>query len=985
MSAIKQNAPWSVKGIERDARETAKEAAKREGMTVGEWLNQIIYSAGDAEETEGNIEGLKIRDLVTAIEHLNKRVSEADDATAKAVGDLSRNVGTVLERVQRLERAKPQEGSNEDLAARVEKLEAGGGGRSRVEALKALEKAVGQVAVQFNTQHTASLARIDANEKQLQELARRLDEGAGGGDADVSAVNYLKDSIDGLSTRITRAERIAAEAQKLQGAANGSADPEFIERTGARLRVLGEEIKRGGDQIGALEATIGKLSEQIEAAERRSAEGVQKVAETIADVRKQFETAEGEDAGASRDEIDAAIAEASRQTDVKITALQDSFDDMISRLEALDADEAIENIADDDDDIDGFARDNFVEPAAEATGLAADITDEIADDDLGAIEVAEEPADEIEARTDAAAESETDDSFDFDLDDDEGVTPPSAQQQSADDILSEVQDVFGLGDAETIQKPEQAETTAVQDSAASEGETDQSAETAGDDLDAILADLEALGSDEEALGSDEETQLSKAKTAALNTEPAPQIAKEPEEAEAPAEEGDKEDYLAAARRKAKETAQQQAEENAKPKRRKLTPKQKAILAARARRKRLAAMRGETDAQTSATPEAGNEKKAAPDEQSIAFAEAEETGAETEKGNAAGPLAKFAALGGAFAALRGRFSKNKSDEQDEDADEPEAEAVTEPIVDEEEPPAAEPAAEIEDGENERKGNKDRAALENLKATASARPVTMALGVAILLAVAALFFLVKDLVFKSPEQISQPPVAAVTPAPSADTGASDAGNPGLRDEEALIVPAAPTVNPRDLYMEAMTALNAATNEEETTAAIGKLNESAVLGHPPAQLQLGELYKLGQGVEQDLGQARTWFRRSANGGNVLAMHRIGVMTARGDGGLADTEEAIGWFELAANRGLVDSQYNLGAIYHPSNDGSASNVQDAAKAYYWYSLAANNGDEQAAPLAASVAASLTAPQRQEIDAAIATWSAEAADPISNELAPAT
>ena len=37
--------PWSVKGVEPEAREAAKIAARRAGMTVGQWLNQTIRSA----------------------------------------------------------------------------------------------------------------------------------------------------------------------------------------------------------------------------------------------------------------------------------------------------------------------------------------------------------------------------------------------------------------------------------------------------------------------------------------------------------------------------------------------------------------------------------------------------------------------------------------------------------------------------------------------------------------------------------------------------------------------------------------------------------------------------------------------------------------------------------------------------------------------------------------------------------------------------
>jgi len=34
--------PWSVKGIDRDARAAAKLAARRSGLTLGAWLNQMI-------------------------------------------------------------------------------------------------------------------------------------------------------------------------------------------------------------------------------------------------------------------------------------------------------------------------------------------------------------------------------------------------------------------------------------------------------------------------------------------------------------------------------------------------------------------------------------------------------------------------------------------------------------------------------------------------------------------------------------------------------------------------------------------------------------------------------------------------------------------------------------------------------------------------------------------------------------------------------
>uniref|UniRef100_UPI0035AD87E2 hypothetical protein n=1 Tax=Aestuariivirga sp. TaxID=2650926 RepID=UPI0035AD87E2 len=40
---MKPGIPWSVKGIEPEAREAAKLAARKAGLTLGEWLNSVIF------------------------------------------------------------------------------------------------------------------------------------------------------------------------------------------------------------------------------------------------------------------------------------------------------------------------------------------------------------------------------------------------------------------------------------------------------------------------------------------------------------------------------------------------------------------------------------------------------------------------------------------------------------------------------------------------------------------------------------------------------------------------------------------------------------------------------------------------------------------------------------------------------------------------------------------------------------------------------
>ncbi|WP_428407915.1 hypothetical protein [Hyphococcus sp.] len=946
---MKSNAPWSVKGIERDARETAKEAARREGMTVGEWLNQMIYSqaegGGPNALSDAEVEGLRLRDIVTAIEHLRNRVVDAESKNAAVVAELTRNMGGFVERVQRLERVKPAEGSYQDVVQRVEKLERAGGDRGRIEALKALEKAVAQVAIQFNNAQRTTITRLDSAEAQLQEFAARIDR-VGDGAGEPAELGSLKSAIENLAQRVTKAEQIAQEAAALKTEAADSSDPEFVERTGARLRVLGDEIKRGGDQIRALEGTIAKLSGQIEAAEKRSADGVQKVAETIAEVRTQLavENDNGPD-------VEAMLAAVRSETEGKLEALERSLEDMQARFEELGrataqptppssgapaalavapapvktkAAEAIPPFSSDDfDDVVDEIEEAVDAMEAEGGGAEEDpfaFSDETDETGAGAADETEALA----AETDDGADGEAVEDFSFQIDDD---AQGDVQETGDEDIT-----VSADGDDDTDENMNEAEALLAEVRSALTGEG--------------LAQDSDEEDEDVSIAEDEEDDKQAPNTASLASAMAIETDEPDEETAAPAT---KEDMLKAARQRAREAAARGAEadpENGRPRRSQLTAKQRAILAARARQKRAAEEAAEP-AEEELAEEAGHSahKAEAPDAFSL------HDGEELEEES---PQGRFSKITAALAAAKARISRKK-DVREEDAD----------------VPAQTAAASYDDEAESRRRNGDRAALETLKSTTSAKPLTIALGVAVLLAIAALVYLVKDFVFKSGSE-TQGAITAVerTVTPAQTAPAPEANLPS--------VPAAPAIDPQALYVESMDALAAATSETGAKAAIAKLQDAAALGYPPAQLQLGELYKTGQGVEQDLGQARVWFRRAANGGNVLAMHRIGVMTARGDGGPADSQEAIAWFEQAANFGLVDSQYNLGAIYHPSED-AVSSVQDAAKAYYWYSLAARNGDEQAQPLAAGVGVALSPETRAGIDEDVAAWTATPADETAN------
>jgi len=86
---------------------------------------------------------------------------------------------------------------------------------------------------------------------------------------------------------------------------------------------------------------------------------------------------------------------------------------------------------------------------------------------------------------------------------------------------------------------------------------------------------------------------------------------------------------------------------------------------------------------------------------------------------------------------------------------------------------------------------------------------------------------------------------------------------------------------------------------------------------------------------------------------MHDLAIYYAYGNGDVeVDMNMAAGWFTKAAERGVVDSQFNL-AILYENGQGVAS--PSPADAYFWYSIAASQGDQSANARIATLEAVLT------------------------------
>lgn len=142
----------------------------------------------------------------------------------------------------------------------------------------------------------------------------------------------------------------------------------------------------------------------------------------------------------------------------------------------------------------------------------------------------------------------------------------------------------------------------------------------------------------------------------------------------------------------------------------------------------------------------------------------------------------------------------------------------------------------------------------------------------------------------------------------------------------------------------------------------------GLAPAQFRLASLLEKGQGVKKDLSRARKLYLAAATKGNAKAMHNLAVLYAEGVDGKPDYAVAAQWFQKAANRGVADSQYNL-AILYARGLGVEKSFADS---YKWFALAAIQGDRESGKKRDDIASRLDAKTLAAAQHAVKSWKAE-------------
>ena len=173
----------------------------------------------------------------------------------------------------------------------------------------------------------------------------------------------------------------------------------------------------------------------------------------------------------------------------------------------------------------------------------------------------------------------------------------------------------------------------------------------------------------------------------------------------------------------------------------------------------------------------------------------------------------------------------------------------------------------------------------------------------------------------------PVASI-PLPTIATAAAGRDVTGSISQPGVVAPElAPASSPRGLHPPGPDKLPATVD--------GALRAAAAGGDPAAEYEIAQRYVEGRGLPQDLAAAADWFDRAAKQGLAPAQFRLGSFYEKGLGVTKSLEAARQLYSAAADAGNAKAMHNLAVLYAEGIDGKP----DYPTASKWFRKAADYG----------------------------------------------
>jgi localization factor PodJL len=847
---MKSGVPWSVKGVEPDAREAAKSKARRAGLTLGAWLNQVIRDSGGTEVSEAEIarwveeeaEAAPVSELgaiIGRLDALENRQREANREIEHALETLAVRIArtpapraaepdkTTLERLARLEaesQKRVERLSRElgMLANRYSDIEAKQE-QGHQEVAEALERIASRPPSQ--AAESPALARIQAAlgqmEGKLEAVSRDSRDAA-------STFQYaLKAVMDRVATSEKRQQE---QARSFEGALEGLA------------RQLHEGLERENAQeteaVQRFETAVADITEHFETIEKRRERGSRAVEDAIKNLTERLSESDrrnAEQVHAPLAQLDSTLQRVTQRIEEFEARTQGAVSALDKRLQGSDSqiDKKLQSADAATKSALVKVEDRLAQSDALVHGARADI-----DETLAAVEArSQETLAAIDNRLSDIAER-------IDQNDTEQRASRLALMRAIDDTRKRVASIEDrpVPDYTRAPAPPPLEPEAFE-----EAEEADNAEMLQPDFSDIIEETRArlepeaeTPAEEEPLhrrlyGQDSEVEVEHATVEEAIEEPPPFKTSEPVWA-----------LLAAARAAARAEAAQR----------------------------------DAQARETVTPRLDEERRL--DTDAFRPIRAEPLPRKKRKKSSWGGAFALSLLvlllAGASAFYIVKISPSDSTGRP---------SFFRSLIDE-------LAARMP------RGNPQN------EAARPAPPVHVAQG-------APAPQLPEAKTVPSRRVAAQPPTPIPTPAPKPGIAAEKPPPDQLAlNNPNANIPAPPATTGGDVALseQAIAAMRTAQTDEERTNALQLLTKAAASGNADAQFTLGRVYETGRGVKSDLTAARHWYGEAAGQGHAAAAFNLGMLEAQ-SGTREGYGHAARWFDQAARRGLMDAQFNLGMLY--------------------------------------------------------------------------
>lgn len=168
--------------------------------------------------------------------------------------------------------------------------------------------------------------------------------------------------------------------------------------------------------------------------------------------------------------------------------------------------------------------------------------------------------------------------------------------------------------------------------------------------------------------------------------------------------------------------------------------------------------------------------------------------------------------------------------------------------------------------------------------------------------------------------------------------------------------------------------AYERKDYASAMKELAPLAQEGNVNAQILLGKMYMLGQGVPRNTDLALKWFEAASDQGDAEAEFFLGAMYLLP---AKDIPQGLKWLRLSAEQGTKEAQLLLGMTYLKGSDLP----HDLVQADMWLRLAAATGDKLATSQCERAERQMTADQIGKARALAAEWKPESLEGPNNEI----